>query len=320
LEFQDYYKVLGVDRDASQDEIKRAYRKLAQKYHPDRNKDPDAQQTFARVGEAYEVLKDPEKRKQYDRFGQNWKQGQEFDPGQFGFEGGRARGGGGRSFEFRGGESGDFSDFFRMAFGGRGGQTREFEQTFGGGPQTQQRRRHKGQTHEAQVRIGLEEAYHGATRQISVQGADGRARTLDVRIPPGTTDGSRIRLAGQGGPGIGGGEPGDLLLDVRIAPHPTYRVKGHDLAVTLELAPWEAALGAKVEVPTLDGPVTLNVPAGTPGGQKLRLKEKGLHRRKAGGRGNLYARTRIVVPEELSDKEKELFEQLSEASDFNPRQ
>jgi len=325
LEFQDYYQVLGVSRDASQDEIKRAYRKLAQKYHPDRNKDSDAQAKFSKIGEAYEVLKDPEKRKKYDQFGQHWQQGQAFDPSQFGFASQGARGGG-RSFQFQSGGGEEFSDFFRMFFGGRGGEGTSFEldEILGGGGRGGGRRRQgapprKGESHEAEIQISLEEAYHGATRQVSLQGPDGARRTLDVRIPPGTTDGSRIRLSGQGGAGHGGGPAGDLLLKVRILPHPRYRLEGHDLSLTLDLAPWEAALGTQLEVPTLDGPVDLTIPPGTPSGRKLRLKDRGLPRRQGGERGDLYVQTRIVVPAELSETDQALYESLKEKSPFKPR-
>ncbi|MDX1681620.1 MAG: DnaJ C-terminal domain-containing protein [Phycisphaeraceae bacterium] len=330
MEFQDYYNVLGVDRDADPDKIKRAYRKLAQKYHPDRNKEEDAQEKFAQISEAYEVLKDPEKRKAYDRFGRNWKQGQQFDPSDFGFDasaGRGGRGGQGQRFHFTSSGGGNFSDFFQAFFGGGGGGgggRAAFEQAFGGGNGSPfggrtATRAHKGQSHEAEIRITLDEAYHGATRQVSLQGADGTERKIDVKIPAGTTEGTRMRLKGQGGPGAGGGPAGDLLLNVRIAPDPRFTVDGHDLTATVNIAPWEAALGAKVSVPTLDGEVTLTVPPGTDSGQRLRLKDKGLPKKKGGGRGNLYARIQIRVPDQLTDEQKELWQQLQDASDFDPR-
>ena len=334
VQFKDYYEALGVDRNASQDEIQRKYRELARKYHPDVNKESDAAEKFSKITEAYQVLKDPEKRKKYDQLGQSYQGGESFTPPP-GWEE-HMRGSGFR----RTGDAGGFSDFFEMFFGSGGaagdedlfeqilreggGQTRGgrragggrggrggFSGGFGGGPQ-------KGQNQETEVTIGLEEAYHGATRQLTLQRPDGTTRQLDVKVPAGTTDGSRIRLKGQGAPGVGGGEAGDLLIRVRIAPHPRFRVSGSDLVTTLPIAPWEAALGAKVPAPTLDGEVQLTVPPGSQSGQKLRLRERGLPQR-GGTRGDEYVELKIVVPKEPSEPERELYEQLKETSAFDPR-
>lgn len=332
VKFQDYYQTLGVNRDASQDQIKRAYRKLAQKYHPDRNKDdPDAQSKFARINEAYEVLSDPEKRKKYDQFGQNWKQGQEFDPRDFGFDfggagaEGRGRPGGeGQSFRFYGsGGAGDFSDFFEAFFGGRGGGRGRggggrsmFEDLFeqagrtggagaGAGVGAEQR---QPPEQEAELTVSLHEAFHGSTRRVTLQGPQG-VRQVDVKIPPGVTHGSKIRLRGE-----------NLLLKIRVTPDPRFELHGHDITTDVKITPWEAALGAKVEVPLPDDHATVTVPPGSQSGQKLRLRGRGLPKRnKKDERGDLYVRLVVAVPRQLSDEERELFEQLKEKSKFNPR-
>lgn len=314
--FQDYYQTLGVKRDASQADIQRAYRKLARKYHPDMNKAADASDRFKQIGEAYEVLKDPQKRKKYDTLGENWKAGQEFRPppgweahfrgGGPGGAGGRGASGGG-GFEFRPG--GQFSDFFEAIFGqmagasaGGGGRAANFEDLFGGdqhaGPQP-------APMHEAAITIGLEEAFHGSTRRLDLQGPNGR-KTVEVKIPQGTTDGAKIRLAGEG-----------LILKINIAPHPRYTLAGRDLTTDVSLAPWQAALGDKVDVKTLDGTVSLNIPPGASSGQKLRLKGKGLPNPK-GDAGDLLVRLMIAVPKQLSDRERELYEQLKIASGEKP--
>jgi curved DNA-binding protein len=341
VRFQDYYETLGVSRSATEDEIKRAYRKLARRYHPDVNKAPDAEEKFKQVSEAYEVLKDPEKRKRYDTLGADWQQGQEFTPppgweGIFSGMGGGGRGGMGGGF---GGDSG-FSDFFDILFGGLGG----------GGPFGGARGRRaggggpfgaggpfgggaggpfgggaggaaRGQNHEAEIAITVEDAIRRPTKQIKLRTDDphgGGTRTFDVKIPAGVKDGGRIRLAGQGGTGASGGPAGDLLLKVRFAPHPVYRVRDHDLEMTVKLAPWEAALGAKLEVPTPDGPVTLTIAPGSQSGQKLRLRDRGLPI-SADRRGHLYAVLEIVVPPKIGRKEQKLWEQLRDASRFDPR-
>lgn len=270
MQYQDYYNILGVARDANADDIKKAYRKLARRYHPDVSKGEEAETKFKEVTEAYEVLGDAEKRKRYDSFGANWKNGQDFRP-PAGFEG--------FSTDDMDGFGG-FSDFFEMFFGRSTGGTQ------GGGFQT---RSAKGQDVEATLHISLEEAYHGATRSISLQTRSG-VKKYDVKIPAGTTNGSRIRLSGQGTQGAGQGPSGDLFLCISISPHPVYEIRDtHDLEVELPVAPWEAALGAKVTVPTLDGPATLSLAAGAQSGQTLRLRGKGLPRKK-GTKGYLFAR------------------------------
>jgi curved DNA-binding protein len=319
--FQDYYETLGVGRNATQDEIRRAYRKAARKYHPDVNKAKDAEEKFKQANEAYEVLKDPEKRKLYDQLGADWKAGQEFRPPP-GWEN--------VHFEFRGSPGaenfdlgGGFSDFFEMLFGGRGGGRRA------GGGATSGRQASwsmPGQDLEAAITIRLEDSYHGAAKTITLQGheVDDRGkvqpvtRTYEVRIPAGVTDGSRIRLAGKGSPGIGGGPPGDLYLKIHLEPHPRFRVNGHDLQAEVPVTPWEAALGSTVEVPIMEGTAHLKIPPGTQSGQKLRLRGKGLPMRD-GRRGDLFAVVKIVVPKTLSDRERELFTEMAGVSSFNPR-
>jgi curved DNA-binding protein len=339
VKYQDYYQTLGVPRGASQEEIQRAYRRLARELHPDVNKSPGAEQRFRDVAEAYEVLKDPERRKRYDQLGADWKSGQDFTPPpgwenirfDFGTAGaGRARRPG-RSGRARGAApfedvfgAGGFSDFFEAIFGG-GARAGEPFAGVRGGRATQEEAAdlpREGPTHEAQITISLDDAYRGGTRRITLRRGDngaGQARTYDVRIPPGITDGATIRLAGQGGPGHAGGPPGDLLLRVSIAPDPRFSVSGHDLACVLPIAPWEAALGAKVPVPTLDGEVTLTVPPGSQSGQRLRLRGKGLPKRQGGERGDQYVELKIVVPKQLSDAERAAFESLRAASNFDPR-
>ena len=301
--FRDYYEILGVPRDASEQDIRRAYRKLARENHPDVNKDPDADARFKEISEAYEVLRDPEKREPYDRLGPNWKAGQDvsgasgfggFDPGGFqsDFQDVRVDAGGG-----------DFSDFFEGLFGGRsaaGGR-----RTRGGfdGFTT------RGSDQEAVIELSLEEAIEGGRRRITLP--DGR--DYEVTIPAGVRDGQLIRLAGEGRPGIGGGPSGDFLLRVRLRPHPRFRVEGSDLHTDLAVAPWEAALGASVELETLRGRRTVKVPAGSSCGRKLRLRGEGMPG------GDLYAAVQIRVPKSLADDERELFERLAATSSFDPR-
>lgn len=321
VKFQDYYSVLGVSRTATEQDIKKAYRKLAQKYHPDVNKDPAAETRFKQINEAYEVLGDPDKRKKYDSLGANWRAGQDFRPPpgwgdnvHFEFRG--APGGGGFDFGDLGG--GGFSDFFEMFFGAGGGR-----RAAGGGARHQARNEFYGQPgggedQEAEIAISLEDAYHGARKSIQLAQADpygqpsGKVKKYEVRIPAGTTDGSRIRLTGQGAGG------GDLYLRVHLEPHPVFRVRGHDLERDLPLTPWEAALGAKIHIQTLDGTAALTIPQGSSGGQHLRLRGRGLPRGHGAERGDLIVETRVVLPPRLTEKERELFEQLSRQSGFKP--
>lgn len=308
--YKDYYEWLGVPRSADAEQIKRAYRRLARKLHPDVNRGPDAEARFKQVSEAYEVLSDPQKRKRYDALGADWKSGQPFSPPP-GWQGVR--------FETTGGR---FSDFFEALFGGMNPGGDAFDE-FG---EIGWRRPRHGADQEATVSITMEEACRGTTRNLTFQsrepdgrgGSHVRSRTYSVRIPPGTTDGSRIRLGGQGGRGGTGGRSGDLFLHVRIEPHPVFRIHENDLDCDLLLSPWEAALGTTVEVPTPDGKASLRIPPGTQGGRRFRLRGRGLPRR-AGERGDLYAEVRIVVPHPMSASERKLFEELAAQSAFRPR-
>ena len=328
MEYKDYYKILGVDRGAGQDEIKRAYRKLARKYHPDVSKEPDAEARFKEVNEANEVLKDPEKRAAYDALGSGWQAGEEFRPPPgYGGAGGPTGGGWQRAEQMSPEEAAQFSDFFSSIFGDLGGFGGGRGGGMGGGAGGGRAGGFsaRGSDQTARVRISLEDAYHGATRQLTldVPAVDDRgrvsmqSRTLSVRIPPGVTEGQQIRLAGQAGGGIGGGEPGDLYLEVEFAPHPVFRAEGRDIHLRLPIAPWEAALGATVSVPTLGGKVSLKVPAGAQSNQRLRLKGRGLPGKTA---GDAYVQLEIVNPPATDASAKAAFEQLAERfGAFNPR-
>ncbi len=324
VQFKDYYQILGLERGASDDDIRKSYRKLARKYHPDVSKDAKAEDRFKEVSEAYEVLRDPEKRRKYDQLGHNWKQGQDFRPPP-GFQGGAFNfGNGSEDFQSFGG----FSDFFETLFGGAArGQGGGARSPFGGASGFTQhaQRATKGEDHQLEIEVSLEEAANGSTRVLQIerpvmtpQGARGERQSVNVRIPKGVSHGARIRLAGQGQPSARGGESGDLFLRVKLLPHPRFEVDGHDLKCTVEISPWEAALGAKVTVPTLDGQVNMTVPPGSSSGRSLRLRGKGLPRRR-GEPGDLFVNLRIVVPESLSSRERELFEQLGQESAFRPR-
>lgn len=285
---RDYYDILGVPRDADEDRIRRAYRKLARTHHPDVSSDPDAEDRFKEVGEAFDVLKDPERRELYDRFGADWRQAQAAGgpppPPQ----------GQGRSAP-----PPEYEDLFAQMFGAGRGEGAAF--------------RVRGNDVEAILDVTLEEAADGGSRRITLP--DGTS--LDVTIPVGLVDGRRIRLAGQGGEGLGGGPRGDLFLSARILPHATFEHDGRDLHVELPVAPWEAALGAKVGVRTLAGTVSVTVPKGSSSGRRLRLRGRGIPDPK-GADGDLYATVRIVVPRKLDERERELFEELAEASSFVP--
>lgn len=311
--FQDYYEALEVPRDASEEEIRRSYRRLARKYHPDINKEPGAEDRFKQVSEAYEVLRDKDKRAQYDRFGENWKAGQDVSAagGFEGFSGGPGFAGDGYGDMRVDFGSGDFSDFFEGLFGQRARRRPDAGTTRGGRVEGFSMR---GGDHEAVLELSLEEAAAGGKRRISL----GDGRDYEVEIPRGVRDGQRIRLAGQGSAGVGGGPAGDLFLRVRLRPHPRFRVEGRDLYVDLPVAPWEAALGAQVPVPTLEGGARVKVPPGSSSGRRLRLRGQGLPGTN-GSSGDLYAVVEIHVPKRLSNRERELFEQLAEASRFDPR-
>jgi curved DNA-binding protein len=312
MEFKDYYEVMGVKRDATQEEIKRAHRRLARKYHPDVSKEPDAEARFKEAGEAYEVLKDPEKRAAYDQLGADWKAGQEFRPPPDWNQGFEFHGGG-----FTGADAEQFSDFFETLFG-RGG-------TGGGFARHARRDFHaRGEDARAKILIDVEDAYRGANRTLTLKhtelGPDGRPhikeRSLNVRIPQGVGQGQHIRLAKQGGAGLGEGEAGDLYLEVDFVPHPFYRVEGRDVYLTLPVAPWEAALGASVEAPTPAGPVDLKIPANSSGGRKLRLKGRGIPGKTP---GDLYVVLEIALPNADDAAVKGAYEAFAKAADFDPR-
>jgi curved DNA-binding protein len=306
IAFQDYYEALEVSRDASQDEIRQAYRRLARKYHPDINKEAGAEDRFKEVSEAYEVLRDPEKRERYNRLGANWRAGQDVS-GADGFDEAFRTGNGFRDVRVEFGDD-RFSDFFEGLFGRRGGA--------GGARAGFDRFSMRGGDHEAVLELGLEEAASGGKRWLSLGGG----RSVEVDIPRGVRDGQRIRVPGAGGPGVGGGPPGELFLRIRLKPHRRFRVEGADLYVDLPVSPWEAALGADVPVPTLDGKARVKVPAGSSSGRKLRLRGQGLPGSPGAQAGDLYAVVTVNVPKKLSRKERELFERLAAVSKFNPRQ
>ncbi len=338
VKYQDYYEVLGVSRNATQDEIQKAYRKLARKYHPDMNKSSEAEERFKKIGEAYEVLRDPEKRKRYDALGDNWQAGQDFTPppgwedifrggnrgtggAGFGFDdfGGFADSIFGRSGSARpGGQRTGFSDFFESIFGAFGADSPGASGSRTRGASAQ------GQPHlEAEITITLEEAFSGTKRRISIEGngqgsGSRRRKQIEVTIPAGTTDGKRLRLAGQGSPSAYGGQAGDLYLTIKIAPHPRFRVNGADLEVDVPVTPSEAALGARIEVPALGGTAKLTLPPGIGSQKRLRIKGWGLARSRS-ERGDLYARIVVTVPKTLTDRERELYEELSRVSSFRPR-
>lgn len=308
MDYKDYYKTLGVGRKATQDEIKRAYRKLARKFHPDVSKEADAERKFKELGEAYEVLKDPEKRVAYDQLGSNWNSQQGFRPPPDW----------GAGFEFQGSPRGadrqhDFSDFFESLFGqsrSPGGGSRGFHM--------------QGEDHHAKILVDLEDSYHGASRSISLQmpevTPDGhvvsRKRTLKVSIPKGVRQGQQIRLGGQGASGKGSGRAGDLYLEIEFNPHRYYRVEGADVYLELPVAPWEAALGATIKVPTPSGAIDLKIPANSRAGKKLRLKGRGIPAKTP---GDLYVVLQIVLPPADDEKSRELYRRMQDEISFNPR-
>lgn len=313
---EDFYQILGVPRDASQEDIQRAYRKLARTYHPDVNHDPGAEDRFKDVSEAYDVLSDPQTRRRYDAFGRDFRQvPEDADPETWRRARAGARAGAGAGagrgdpggFSFSDGDI-DLDDLLGGIFGGRFGGARRGWGSVGPIP---------GADQEAEIELTVEEAYRGGRRTVTLS-SDGTRRSFDVTIPAGVTDGQRIRLAGQGGRGSDGARNGDLYLIVRIAPHPRYRLDGRDLYVELRLAPWEAALGTSVALDTPGGEVKVKVPGGTSSGRRIRLAGRGLPNPK-GKAGDLYAEARIMVPARLSRAERRLFEQLAAESNFDPR-
>jgi curved DNA-binding protein len=306
MEFKDYYKILGVERTATADEIKKAYRKLARTYHPDVNKEPGAEARFKEISEAYEVLHDPQKRAAYDQLGRGWQAGQEFTPppdwaAGFEFSPGR----------FSTEDAAEFSDFFSSLFG-------NFSRRAGAG-------RGRGEDRHAKIVIPLEDAFHGATRTITLRVPDldaqgrvsPREHALKVRIPKGIREGQLIRLVGQGAPGSGGAPGGDLYLEVHFDPHSLYRVDGHDLSLTLPIAPWEAALGATVKAPTPTGVVEVKIPPGSRSGQKLRLKGRGIP---SDPPGDLYLMLEVVLPPAETERARQLYRMMAQELAFNPRQ
>jgi curved DNA-binding protein len=305
MKYKDYYAALGVPREASAADIKKAYRKLAQKHHPDVSAEKGAEEKFKEIAEAYQALKDPEKRAAYDELGANHRPGQEFRPPPDWEK--HFRGNGGAAFSF---EDGDLSDLFE-SFATRGGHGA---------------RGRVGEDYEVRVSLSLEDALRGTEVELNLEmpqyDDEGRVRrapkTIKARIPRGATDNQRLRLRGQGGKGSGGGRDGDLYLDIALRPHALFRPSGHDLYLDLPLAPWEAALGATIEVPTLDGAVNLKIPPGTAAGRKLRIAKKGLPR-PGGGEGDLYAIVQIVNPTVLGERERALYGELAQASRFDPR-
>lgn len=340
VKFRDYYEVLGVPRDASEDAIRKSFRKLARQYHPDVAKDKkQAEEKFKEVNEAYEVLSDPDKRRKYDDLGANWKQGAEFrpPPGWEDMFTGAARGGRAGNADFHFGGTG-FSDFFEQLFGaggrGRGGFRNE--------PSFEHETDERGADIEGDILVTLEESMQGSVRTVSVRssepcdrcqgaggwrqqscarcGGEGQVASVEnhkVKVPPGVMEGQRLRLAGRGQAGVGQGEAGDLYLRVRFAKHPDFDVDGRNLTYELDLAPWEAVLGTSASVPTLDGQVNIKIPAGTQSGHRLRIRGHGLG--KHGERGDLFVVAHIQVPGKLTEAERRLWEQLAKESRFNPR-
>lgn len=311
MDYKDYYKIMGVARDAKQDEIKRAYRRLARKYHPDVSKEAQAEERFKELQEAYEVLKDPEKRAAYDQLGSQWRQGQQFTPPPDW----------GKNFEFSGafgGRDAGFSDFFSSLFGGAGGGFRDHRGPGRGGFAA------AGEDHSARIQIDLEDAFNGGVKTIELQtpqtDAQGRVslkpRTLKVTIPAGVVEGKRIRLTGQGSAGMGGGPAGDLYLEITFRPHRLFKAEGRDISLTLPVAPWEAALGATIQTPTLAGPVDLRIPAGAKAGQRMRLKGRGLPGTPP---GDQYVELKIVAPPADTPAARALYEQMQRELEFDPR-
>jgi curved DNA-binding protein len=311
MDFRDYYSIMGVERGASQDEIKRAYRKLARKFHPDVSKEADAETRFKEVGEAYAVLKDPEKRAAYDQLGANWKAGQDFHPPPGWNEGFEFSGGG-----YAGDDAAAYSDFFESLFGQRFSSAQADRRYAGFHAH--------GEDHHAKVLIDLEDAYQGATRSITLRTPEldsgghltTKQRTLQVKIPKGVKQGQHIRLSGQGSPGQGEGRTGDLYLEIEFNPHGLYRVEGRDVYLDLPVTPWEAALGATVKVPTPVGLVDLKIPEGTSAARKLRLQKRGIPGEPP---GDLYVMLNISLPPADSDTARELYRKMEQELAYNPR-
>lgn len=309
MQYKDYYKIMGLERTASADDIKRAYRKLARKYHPDVSKEKDAEERFKELGEAYEVLRDPEKRAAYDQLGSNWQAGQSFKPppewdtSDFSFAGGGYT------------DSAQFSDFFESLFGGGGRSQQHYSAQYG----------MPGQDLHTKIAITLEEAYQGTVRTIQLQVPEldkngmmhHRLQTFKVKIPAGVTPGQQVRLAGQGAPGMGGGPKGDLYLEVEFQSSAQYRIEGHDIYSSLLITPWEAALGATVVAPTLGGTVEVKIPPGSQSGQKMRLKGRGLPGKQT---GDHYLQLQMMTPPADTDARREFYQKMAQEFAFNPRE
>ena len=311
VQFKDYYKILGVPRTASDTDIKKAFRKLAREFHPDVARDKKvAEEKFKEINEAYEVLGDAGKRKKYDELGPDWKSGADFRSPQgrrsAGHQGGFPSGPSSADFEFGGT---GYSSFFEQLFGAR---MRDRSGRFSSAGAAE-----RGQDMEGDIMVSLEEALKGSVRTVTVRHED-RTESHQVRIPPGVAEGQKLRLAGRGEHGVAGGPSGDLYLNVRFARNPDFEVSGSDLIHELDLAPWEAALGKEIAVPTLDGKVNIKIPSGTSSGQKLRVRARGLPQRD-GGRGDLFVVTRLVLPAKMTDAQRQLWTQLASESNFNPR-
>ncbi|WP_448872254.1 DnaJ C-terminal domain-containing protein [Desulfobulbus propionicus] len=309
MEYKDYYKILGVERNASQDQIKQAYRKMARKYHPDVNKTTDAESRFKDIGEAYEVLKDPQKRAAYDQFGANWREGQNFEPPPNWDAGFEFRGAG-----YTGGDASQFSDFFESLFG-RDNTSGRRQYTF----------RMQGEDQHAKILISLGDAYRGAQKTITLNRPTMdqhghmflQPHTMNIRIPQGILEGQRIRLEGQGQPGYGGGPAGDLFLEIAFEDDRIFHAEKRDIHLSLPITPWEAALGTTLTVPTLGGKVQLKIPPGSQGGKKLRLKGRGLC---AGhNKGDQIITLRIVVPEAKTQEQRDLYTKMAQQMPINPR-
>ncbi len=341
VKYKNYYDILGVAREASDADIKKAFRKLAREYHPDVAKNKkQAEEKFKEINEAYEVLSDPAKRKKYDQLGPNW-QGADFGGGAGPFPGGFGRGTQGQEFEFQFGGTG-FSDFFEQLFGARSGSRPggfRPEDAFG----RQDDEATRGRDIEGDIMVTLDEVMRGSVRSVSVrhtvvcpacggtgrhgrqlcQQCGGTARvsrtdTYQVKVPAGVTEGQRLRVPGRGEAGSDGRSAGDLFLRVRLARHPDFEVEDHNLVFTLDIAPWEAVLGASIPVPTLDGHLNIRIPAGTQNGQKMRVRGRGLPDRKS-GKGDLIVVIRLSTPARVTEAERRLWEQLSRESQFRPR-
>jgi len=340
VDYKDYYKMLGVSKNATEDDIKKAYRKLAKQYHPDANKNnPEATEKFKEIGEAYEVLKNPEKRSRYDQLGSNWKAYSRAGGPGAGWPGGaqwQSAGPGGGSYNYSGSGfdfgdlGGGFSDFFEMFFGkGSDARFQDFSSTYGqAGSGTKQNQRtgwrtrktaEKGQDVESKLTITLREAYFGTERSLRLQSADGKLRTINVKIPKGIKDGGKIRATGEGAKSASGGPSGDLYLVVEVSPHHFFTRKEGNLYCEIPVNIKEAIFGAVIDVPTFTGPVSVKLPAGTQSGKSLRLKGKGMPHLKSVEYGDLYAKIKIVIPEDMTQQQRKYLEDFSKTYDENPR-